>query len=104
MLSSEEVHEVLSFELGSAVGAEGLLGGSQGTLGVLETARLEELDDSLLVAGDACHLRDHLPDQLGALADAGLAGDGSGVLGLDACCLMSLIFADGNIGGVALSH
>lgn len=100
----DDVHEVLSFYLGPAVGAQRLLGGAQGALGVLEAARLEELDDPLLVAGHARDLGDDLPDQLGALPDACLAGDGAGALGLDARGPVALIPANRNVGGMAFGH
>jgi len=86
------------------VGAQSLLGELEGSLGVLQAAGLEEFDDSLFVSGDACDLVDDLSNQFSSLADFGLGRDWSCSLGLEFGCLMSLVFAKGNVGGLAFGH
>ncbi len=69
MLSSEEIHEVFSFYFSSAVSAQSFLGDLECSLGVLQAACFEVLDDSLLVTCNTGDLRDDLPDELSSLAE-----------------------------------
>jgi hypothetical protein len=91
------------------MGAEGLLGQLEGLLGVLHGAGLEELDDSLLVGGDAADLADDLPDEFHAFSNNALPLHGPSLLGLLLGGLelgdgVALLLAQRDDCGVALHH
>ena len=104
LLSSKQVHQVLSFVLSSSVGAQSLLGNLQGSLGILQGTSLEELDHSLFISSDTGNLVDDFSDEGGSLGDSSLLGGRLHRLRLDLSCLVTLVLSDGNCCCLVFSH
>ena len=89
--------------------AQGLLRQLQRALGVLDAARLQELNHSLLVGRHSAHLANHLPDQLHSLAQDSLFGDGMAALGFflgnfEFGDRVALVLAERNHSWMGFSH
>lgn len=106
MLSSDQVHEVFSFNFGSAVSTQRAFGNLEGLFGILEGTGLQQLNDSLFVACNSRDFSDEGSNEGNSLSEFSLS------LGrLDYFFVgskfggwVSFIFADGNDSWVLFGH
>ncbi len=68
-LSSNHVHQIFSFNFGSSVSAQSLLGDLQSLLGILQRTSLQKFYDSFFVAADSWNLSDDWSNQGSSLSE-----------------------------------